>query len=51
MKKALFTSLLFLVSLLAAAHDKVYDAPEVMPEFPGASSALWKFIVINIKYA
>ena len=50
MKKALFTSLLFLVSLLAAAHDKVYDAPEVLAEFPGGTSALWKFIVNNIKY-
>lgn len=50
MKKALFTSLLFLVSLLAAAQDKVYDAPEVVAEFPGGTSALWKFIVNNVKY-
>ena len=50
MKKALFTSLLFLVSLLAAAQDKVYDEPEVVAEFPGGTSALWKFIVNNVKY-
>ncbi|MGM9709630.1 MAG: energy transducer TonB [Prevotella sp.] len=50
MKKALFTSLLLLVSLLAAAQEKVYDAPEVVAEFPGGTSALWKFIVNNVKY-
>lgn len=32
------------------ADNKIYDAPEVMPEYPGGMQAMMSFIGENVKY-
>lgn len=32
------------------ADNKIYDAPEVMPEYPGGMQAMMNFIGENVKY-
>lgn len=57
MKKLFFTAIMAFVAVLTASaqtakttEEKVYDVVEEMPEYPGGTAEMMKFLRENIKY-